>query len=253
VSVGDLPKVFISYSHKDKTPLGHLREHLAGHEELGRLTVWDDGKIGVGDDWFDEIERELNSCAVAILLISAGFTGSKFCSQKEVPVLLERRQREGILIVPIFVKHCSLKQQSWLKAMQMRPGLQTAMEALTPAKRNKAYAGIVDEIDDFLESDKAKAAIPTEFPEVDQAKTTEGDDDGRKTGFQPKANAEWPALAEGAVDIKRLPTSGMDVVGRDDEFELLDDALEDGKLNVVSLRAWGGVGKSTPASVNRRW
>ena len=48
-----------------------------------------------------------------------------------------------------------------------------------------------------------------------------------------------------AIDLTRLPTSGMDVVGRDDEFELLDDALEQGKLNVVSLRAWGGVGKST--------
>ena len=37
----------------------------------------------------------------------------------------------------------------------------------------------------------------------------------------------------------------MDVVGRDKELQFLNEAFDGDTLNVVSLRAWGGVGKST--------
>ncbi|MGI9486365.1 MAG: hypothetical protein ACR2RF_10905 [Geminicoccaceae bacterium] len=61
----------------------------------------------------------------------------------------------------------------------------------------------------------------------------------------PKPDTEYAALAEGAIDLTRLPTSGFDVVGRDKELQFLNEAFDGTKLNVVSLRAWGAVGKST--------
>jgi len=250
---GNPPKVFISYSREDETPLGHLLEHLQVLERLGLVVTWHDGKIGVGDDWYEEIEEALNTCAVAILLVSPSFLGSEFCMREEVPVLLERRQRQSVKIVPIFVRHCSLKRHAWLNAMQMRPSADMAMEALTKARRNKAYADIVDEIDEFLDSDTAKAAITLKPAAADQATTIQGDrnisiqiDGSNNTinvGFQPKADTTFPKPL--AVDLTRLPTSGFDVVGRDKELQLLNEAFDGDALNVVSLCAWGGVGKST--------
>ena len=61
----------------------------------------------------------------------------------------------------------------------------------------------------------------------------------------PKDDTKYAALAEGAVDLTRLPTSGFDVVGRDKELQFLNEAFDGTRLNVISLRAWGGVGKST--------
>ncbi len=42
-----------------------------------------------------------------------------------------------------------------------------------------------------------------------------------------------------------MPITGHNVVGRDDELQMFDDVFDGGVLNVISLRAWGGVGKST--------
>ena len=54
---------------------------------------------------------------------------------------------------------------------------------------------------------------------------------------------EW-SLPE-KVDIDRLPATGAELFGRQNELALLDEAWEAGDTNVVSLVAWGGVGKST--------
>jgi hypothetical protein len=46
------------------------------------------------------------------------------------------------------------------------------------------------------------------------------------------------------ISIHRLPTTGPDVFGREHEIALLDNAWLDPNTNVVSIVAWGGVGKS---------
>jgi hypothetical protein len=52
------------------------------------------------------------------------------------------------------------------------------------------------------------------------------------------------------VDIDRLPVTGAELLGHDAELDWLDGAWEQGKLNVLSLVAYGGVGKST---LVRKW
>lgn len=46
------------------------------------------------------------------------------------------------------------------------------------------------------------------------------------------------------ISISRLPPTGRDLFGRQAELELLDQAWADPGTNVLSLVAWGGVGKS---------
>jgi tetratricopeptide (TPR) repeat protein len=47
------------------------------------------------------------------------------------------------------------------------------------------------------------------------------------------------------ISIGRLPVTGSDVFGREEDIGFLDDAWANQQVNVVTIVAWGGVGKST--------
>jgi serine/threonine protein kinase len=47
------------------------------------------------------------------------------------------------------------------------------------------------------------------------------------------------------VSIARLPVTGSDMFGRDEDIEFLDRAWANRDINVASIVAWAGVGKST--------
>ena len=47
------------------------------------------------------------------------------------------------------------------------------------------------------------------------------------------------------ISVARLPVTGSDVFGREEDIAFLDDAWTNQQVNVVTIVAWGGVGKST--------
>src|SRR5260221_9185174 len=47
------------------------------------------------------------------------------------------------------------------------------------------------------------------------------------------------------ISVSRLPITGSDVFGREEDLAFLDDAWANQHINVVTIVAWGGVGKST--------
>jgi predicted ATPase len=47
------------------------------------------------------------------------------------------------------------------------------------------------------------------------------------------------------TSVARLPITGSDVFGREEDVGFLDDAWANQQVNVVTIVAWGGVGKST--------
>ena len=47
------------------------------------------------------------------------------------------------------------------------------------------------------------------------------------------------------ISVARLPVTGSDVFGREDDIAFLDDAWANQDVNVVTIVAWAGVGKST--------
>ena len=112
------PTVFISYSHKDEAWKDRLVSHL-GVPHL--LDLWDDRRIGAGEDWEKEIEEAMAKANVAILLVSRHFLTSNFILKKEVPRLMERREKEGVRIFPIIAEPCAWKQVKWLSRMNLRP------------------------------------------------------------------------------------------------------------------------------------
>jgi hypothetical protein len=52
-------------------------------------------------------------------------------------------------------------------------------------------------------------------------------------------------LAPKKISVARLPVTGNEVFGREEDIGFLDDAWANQQVNVVTIVAWGGVGKST--------
>ena len=64
----------------------------------------------------------------------------------------------------------------------------------------------------------------------------------------PRAGTRRPSatrLAPKKISLARLPVTGSDVFGREEDIAFLDDAWANQHVNVVTIVAWAGVGKST--------
>jgi TIR domain len=100
----DKPIVFISYSHIDEIWKDLLLPQLKTLQQLDRIVVWNDRKIDAGDKWYPEIKEAMEKARIAICLISANYLASDFCLKEEVPFLLQRCEKEGLILIPILIK-----------------------------------------------------------------------------------------------------------------------------------------------------
>ena len=98
------PKIFVSYSHKDKEWLERLQVHLKPLKRDGTIDLWDDTRIQTGDHWREEIRQAIEASQAAVLLLSADFLASDFIATDELPPLLKAEKDRGLLILPVIVK-----------------------------------------------------------------------------------------------------------------------------------------------------
>jgi tetratricopeptide (TPR) repeat protein len=214
------PTVFISYSHKDEEWKDRLVSHLGVLQQEGLLNLWEDRRIAAGDDWYEEIEGALNNASVAVLMISANFLNSNFILNDEVPRLLERRKSEGIRVIPIIVKPCAWTQVKWLSPIQCRPKDGKPLSGGNEFQIDTDLAAIAEEIAKLVHS-----AQGTTTP------------------------ASFVPLPPDKVSLAKLPVTGSDLFGRKNRLEMMTEIWQNPEINILSLVAWGGVGKS--ALVNK--
>jgi len=117
------PTVFVSYSHKDEIWKNRLLPQLKALEQADRVTVWHDRKIDPGGKWFKEIEDVMANAAVSVCLISPDYLASDFCVKEEIPYLLTRNERDGMVLILVLLRPCPWRAFDWLKETQMIPDL----------------------------------------------------------------------------------------------------------------------------------
>jgi tetratricopeptide (TPR) repeat protein len=215
----DRPLVFVSYSHKDERWKERLRAHLGVLEQEDQIVIWDDRQIEPSAEWYDKIKEIMAKAAVAVCLISADYLSSRFCTKEEIPHLLERRKSEGMQLFLVYLRPCAYKAVRWLEPRQMLPTADKPISRHYRGNWDTPFADISERIFNILSDPNYQPPKPP----------------------APK----WLPLAEELVDISGLPVTGAELFGRQRELQLLDEAWEADKTNVVSLVAWGGVGKST--------
>jgi len=220
------PTVFISYSHQDETWKDQLVRQLKVLELEGAFEVWEDRQIAAGDGWRSEIETAMARARAAVLLVSADFLTSGLIRGTEVPQLLQRRAKDGLRIIPLIVRPCPWRRISWLAEIQGRPTDGRPLAEGSPVQIEKDLCALVEEIADLL-SEPSR----------------------RDKGVQPRVST-LGAGGDVRLELGRLPIPGPHFVGRDAELARLDAAWDDPKIHVLTLVAFGGVGKSALAA---RW
>ncbi|HRJ53985.1 MAG TPA: toll/interleukin-1 receptor domain-containing protein [Candidatus Thiothrix moscowensis] len=224
-----MTRVFISYSHKDEAWKDRLQTQLAVLEMEGLLSVWEDRQIALGDSWYPEIETALNTADVAILLISADFLTSKFIRGEEIPRLLERREQQGICVIPLILKPCPWKKVGWLNAMQGASRDNVPLSTLVEHQQDDILCKLAEKIHDLVGT--------------------------CRLGFSPTISPTTPS-----IHSDRLPIVKGGFFGRTAELQLLNDAWQEetltpqpplprsgrggGRTRIIQFIAPGGTGKT---------
>ncbi len=147
------PLVFVSYSHKDKVWKDRLVKQLAVLK--GVLQTWDDTQIPGGEDWRGAIEKGIETCRVAILMISADYLASPFIRNVEIVSLLRRREKEGLVVLPIIVRPCAWDCIPWLSQMMVRPVDGRAISTGSRGQIDRDLAAIAREVFTLIDDDKS--------------------------------------------------------------------------------------------------
>lgn len=98
-------KVFYSYAHEDKKLRTILEKHLANLKQLGLINDWHDRNINAGQEWAREIDTNLNTADIILLLISPDFLHSDYCYSIEMKRALERYENGTVKVIPILLRH----------------------------------------------------------------------------------------------------------------------------------------------------
>lgn len=212
------PKLFISYAREDEGYKNQLVEHLEGLAQQGSIASWHDGQLVAGQQWNEEIVRNLMEARIVLLLISPSFIRSDYISKVELAQAGERYEREEVSVIPVLVRNVHAWESKplgsrTLGSFQVVPRTQFIVDW---TNKDAAFAEVVAEIEKAV-----KALKP--LPEA----------------IAP--HAPIPAPPSFGF-IPRADRDGRDIIER------LQEELSPQSRRLVALWGAGGVGKTTLAA-----
>jgi TIR domain len=147
-----IPRIFISYSHKDEVWKDRLLTHLRVLERRGMVDLWDTSRIQAGANWVADITKAISEANIALLLISPDFLASDFIVQRELPILLEHYQKRGLTVLSILIQQCFWASIPALAQIQFLNDPENPLAALSPPMAEQAFASIGQKIVDLVEA-----------------------------------------------------------------------------------------------------
>src|SRR4051812_24277230 len=104
----DPVKIFISYSHKDEALMEELHEFLQPLKIAGKITIWNDKAIVVGDLWDNAIKKALNEVDLILLLLSPSFLASSYVNSTEIEMAFELQKQGKVKLIPVMLRPCDV-------------------------------------------------------------------------------------------------------------------------------------------------
>ncbi len=226
--------IFYCYARKD---LPHLKNLIAAMTPLKRDGLigndWYDDGILAGDDFREEIKKNLNRSHLILLMVSADFFSSKWCYEIEMPIALERMNNGAARVVPIIIRECAWNHENLPPSR-----LNVLPESGKPVTNNQAWAT----------EDAAWTNVVQGIRKVAEEITTNG-------LYRPPADIEVYLNSRRAEEYQSfrgdnpyllVPTSDDEdgFRGRKKELYDLDEWFNDPNKPVLCLSNLGGTGKS---------
>jgi hypothetical protein len=98
--------LFYSYSHKDEVLRKKLETQLSLLRRQGIIRDWHDRRIEAGTEWKEQIDRNLDTADVILLLVSSDFLASDYCYDIETKRALERHEAGTARVIPVILREC---------------------------------------------------------------------------------------------------------------------------------------------------
>ncbi len=146
-----MARVFISYSHRDSDLMKRLQVHLAPLHGQGVVELWDDTRIRAGSVWREEISRELATCEVAVLLLSADYFASEFIQSMELPSLLEAENQRGLRILLVVLKPCRFAYSRLSQFQAVNP-VDQPLSRMNESDQEEVWMRVTEIIEETLAS-----------------------------------------------------------------------------------------------------
>jgi tetratricopeptide (TPR) repeat protein len=214
--------IFVSCSHRgngEQWKAALLRALQVFHKHH-LLRVWHDAPVGAAAMWETEMSRAMTDAGVAVLLLTKETLESEYILNMEFPFLRERQQRDKLPVFPIVCEPCNWRAHDWLRLIQM-PNASNPLSQLSEAARDRVFRQLATEIADQL----SRTAL-SELPKSDE--------------LLPPVRTyldNFPLSRGTGLREEKL-------IGREQELALLDLAFAQPHTAIISLVAWGGVGKT---------
>lgn len=132
--------VFISYAHEDALWMERVRTGLTVQQNLGMVHMYSDVLIESGQRWEEEIRYRLDTCDIAILIVSDNFCRSAFVKEKELPWLLDRNN-PPVTILALRTSGKMILEP--LKAIKFVHDMNHCLDDLTPIEQENALKELV--------------------------------------------------------------------------------------------------------------
>jgi hypothetical protein len=97
-------KIFLSYAHHDERLRQELEKHLAALKRSELIDTWCDRRLSAGTDFATEIDEQLVSADIVLLLISPDFMMSDYCYRREMGLALARHDAGVNRVIPIILR-----------------------------------------------------------------------------------------------------------------------------------------------------
>ena len=94
---------FLTYSHQDEDLRKEVEKHLAALRRDGVIDIWQDRRIGPGDEFDREISNQLESASIVLLLVISVFLHSDYCYDIEMKRALERHAEGSARVIPVIL------------------------------------------------------------------------------------------------------------------------------------------------------
>lgn len=150
-------KVFCSYSHQDRDLKERLKKHLSTLQRKGRITAyWSDEKLSAGTEFDPAIESELGKADLILVLLSASYSDSDYCWNRELLPAVGRHRAGVARVVPIL-----LSAMNWdVPPINQLTIIPRNLKAVTSwPNTDEAFAEITHEIDRVIDEVEIYGAL----------------------------------------------------------------------------------------------
>lgn len=199
-------RVFFSYSHRDEEYRVQLEEHLSIFRRIGLIQSWSDRKITGGQEWKSQIDENLRSADLILLLVSPSFIASDYCSDVEVSLAISRHEKGEARVIPIFIRPVTFEGAPFA-GLQGFPKDAKAVSIWD--NRDLAWLDVATGIKGVLESiaeEKRRSATADNMKTIQEALVESVEDLDRL--YNSTEGIALQGISTGLADVDRL-TNGL--------------------------------------------